>query len=70
MRSQNCPLTNRWGRDNAYEDHVLAVVAARVACNDFATAADHDLVDIAPDPDVAVADFCTAVLTRSVFRRA
>ena len=26
-----------------------------VACNDFATAADHDLIDIAPDPDVAVA---------------
>lgn len=37
------------------EDHVLSVVAARVARDEFANAADHDLVDIAPDPDVTVA---------------
>jgi hypothetical protein len=37
------------------EDHVLAVVAAQMACDDLATAADHDRVDIAPDPDVAMA---------------
>ena len=37
------------------EDHVLAFRTAGMACDDLATAADHDLVDVAPDPDVAVA---------------
>ena len=37
------------------EDHVLAVVAARVPCHDLAAAANHDRADIAPDPDIAVA---------------
>ena len=37
------------------EDHVLAVVAPGMAGDDLAAAADHHLVDVAPDPDVAVA---------------
>ena len=36
------------------EDHVLAVVAPGVARDDLTAAADHHLVDVAPDPDVAV----------------
>ena len=37
------------------KDHILAVVTTRMAGDDPATAADHDLVDIAPQPDIAVA---------------
>jgi len=37
------------------EDHVFAVVASGMACDDLTTATDHDLSDIAPDPDVTVA---------------
>ena len=37
------------------EDHVLALIAAGMTCDDVATAADHHRVDIAPDPDVAMA---------------
>ena len=37
------------------EDHVLAVVAPGMAGDDLAAAADHHLVDVAADPDVAVA---------------
>ena len=37
------------------EDHILAVVAAWVPCDDLAAAANHDRADIAPDPDIAVA---------------
>ena len=37
------------------EDHVLAAVAPGMAGNDLAAAADDHPVDVAPDPDVAVA---------------
>jgi len=37
------------------EDHVLPAVAARMARDDIAAAADHDHIDIAADPDVAMA---------------
>lgn len=37
------------------KDHVLALVAAGMAGDDLATTADHNLVHIAPHPDIKVA---------------
>ena len=37
------------------EDHILAVITPRMAGDDLPAAADHDLIDIAPHPDVAMA---------------
>src|SRR5207302_9460522 len=37
------------------EDHVLAVIAPGMASDDLPAAADHDLIDIAPYPDIAMA---------------
>src|SRR3954451_4215332 len=36
------------------EDHILAVITPRMAGDDLPAAADHDLIDIAPYPDIAV----------------
>jgi IS5 family transposase len=37
------------------ENHVLAVITPGMAGDDLPTAADHDLIDIAPYPDIAMA---------------
>src|SRR5271154_2113318 len=37
------------------EDHVLAVITPWMAGDDLPAAADHDLIDIAPYPDIAMA---------------
>lgn len=37
------------------EDHVLAVIAPGMTSYDLPAAADYDLIDIAPYPDIAMA---------------
>jgi len=48
------PLDQRQVVDRI-EDHVLAIMAAGMACDHLAAGTDYDRVDIAPDPDVTVA---------------
>ena len=54
VQGVDLPLDQRKVVDRI-EDHVLAVVAAWMARDDLAAAADHDRVDIAADPHLTVA---------------